>query len=133
MLNFQKGMKILPRAFRFMATDQILALFSVIITRFECLEVSNVPLNESKDEVDVFMNTILPTYVAIISEANLDVINGLMRIFLERHNMVWLAKSRVGLALLTVNLSRSEILKSNNEVPSEQDVSLWYIFDLSKE
>jgi DNA topoisomerase 2-associated protein PAT1 len=125
MLNFQKGIKLLPRALRYMATEQILAVYSLIFTRMECLDVCNTPLNRSRDEDEIFMNTIIPPFVDVIAVAGLDVINTVTRIFLERHNMTWVAKSRVGLALLTAILSRAEILKAGEGL-NDQDVSLWF-------
>jgi hypothetical protein len=53
-----------------------------------------------------------------------------MKTILERHNIVWMAKSKIGLAFLTMFLSRAEMLKQlapqqGPEAPSEQDLFLW--------
>ena len=59
------------------------------------------------------MNNILPVFTNIISDADMSILSVFMRIVLERHNLVWLAKSRVGLVLLTMILSRAELVKQN--------------------
>ena len=121
-------MKAIPRILRFMNNDQILAVFSTLLTRLECLDVCNTPLGENKDEILAFMNHVLPAFVAVISDASLAIMNSLAKIILERHNIVWVCKNRVGLALLTVLLSRAETLKqATGENNSDPDVVLWYI------
>ena len=76
------------------------------------------------------MAYVIPPFVDYISEIGLDVINSLLRTVLERHNMVWVATSKVGLAFLTAFLSRAELLKQGgvqqgNLAPSENDLLLW--------
>lgn len=126
MLNFSKMLKAFPRFTAFMKADQILSIFSLIFNRFENLESITVPLDLISEQVDLFMNLVLPPFVEILSEKSLDVINGLTRIFIERHDFVWVCRSRVGLAIMTAFLSRAEILKSNQESSQiETDVALW--------
>jgi DNA topoisomerase 2-associated protein PAT1 len=53
-----------------------------------------------------------------------------MRIILERHNLLWFAKSRVGLVILTMMLSRAELLKQGVVSPEsgqlpEQELGMW--------
>ncbi|KAI8928650.1 topoisomerase II-associated protein PAT1-domain-containing protein [Entophlyctis helioformis] len=127
-LNYPKGSKVLARAIRFLTREQVLGIFSTILQRFECLDVSNIPTGTHKPEVETFMANVVPLLVSIVSEAPLVIINSLMRVVLERHNMVWFAKNRAGLALLTMFLSRAEILKqvaTNAPPPSEQELGMW--------
>lgn len=127
LLNYEKGMRVFSRFLRFLQSEQILSCFATILKRFECLEVSKVELGTfNKESVDVFMNHVIPPFVAVITDSPLDVINNLFRIILERHNMQWFAKSRAGLSILTVILSRAEILKSDTTAKSpEQDLGMW--------
>ncbi len=53
----------------------------------------------------------------------MSILIALMRIILERHNLVWLAKSRVGLVFLTMLLSRAEIVKQSASIEDEVSVS----------
>jgi DNA topoisomerase 2-associated protein PAT1 len=124
MLNFSKALKMFPRFFAFMEQGQKLSVYSLIFTRFELLEKLTIPLHEKTEQVDLFMNLLLPPLVDILSVVGLEIINGLVRIFIERHDMVWVCRSRVGLALMTAFLSRAEILKSSED-QKDEDVSLW--------
>ncbi|KAI8813941.1 topoisomerase II-associated protein PAT1 [Cladochytrium replicatum] len=131
-LSIPKGMKLIPRVVKVCTPDQILMLISTLLARLDTLPVSSP--NPKREELDVFMNHVIPPAVAFISEAPLPVVNACMRILLERHNLVWLAKSKVGLAFLTLFLSRAEIMKQGGSgagVPpspstaTEQDLQLW--------
>lgn len=70
------------------------------------------------------MSYMIPPFVDYVSECSLDVVNSLMKTILERHNMVWVATSKVGLAFLTAFLSRAELLKQGQGV-EETDLTLW--------
>ena len=145
-LNYRKGTRLLSRVVPHLSREQVLAIISVILSRFECLKASKVetgtqlqPLNA----VDNFMMNIVPLFVNVVSESPLVAVNSLFRVILERHNMVWFAKNRIGLAILTTLLSRAEIIKqgmSNNmstgnpetataelpqQPPSEQALGMW--------
>ncbi|KAI8813041.1 topoisomerase II-associated protein PAT1 [Cladochytrium replicatum] len=131
-LSIPKGMKLIPRVVKACTPDQILMLVSTLLARLDTLPVCSP--NPKREELDVFMNHVIPPAVAFISEAPLPVVNACMRILLERHNLVWLARSKVGLAFLTLFLSRAEIMKQGGSgagVPpspsmaSEQDLQLW--------
>ncbi|KAI8906464.1 topoisomerase II-associated protein PAT1 [Gorgonomyces haynaldii] len=119
LLNYNKGMKILSRVFRFMSPDQIFAVYSTIFTRLECLDV----INGDKEETEIFLSTVVPQFVTLASDLGFGRVNQLMSILLERHNMVWMCKSSCGLSLLTVLLSRAETLKQ--EGAKEQEQSAW--------
>ena len=76
------------------------------------------------------MAYVIPPFVDYVSEIGLDVVNSLMKTILERHNMVWVATSKIGLAFLTAYLSRAELLKQGGpqqgmELPDESDLTLW--------
>ena len=80
------------------------------------------------------MTSVIPPLVALVSELTLNDINVLMRTFLERQNVVWIARSKPGLAFLTIFLSRAEILKQGiTNAPArtnssfEADITMWYV------
>lgn len=83
-------------------------------------------------KVDSFMKLVVPSLVMFISDCNLNDVNRLLRILLERHNVLWLTRSKVGLAIMTMVLSRGEILKQDSGTASE--LATWtelylYLFD----
>lgn len=123
-LKFSKGIKVIPRLLKFLNSEQQFSLFSTLMCRLECVEIANLPVGLDRREIDAFMTYVIPVFVDYVSEIGLDVVNSLMKTILERHNMVWVATSKIGLAFLTAFLSRAELLKQG-ETPNENDLALW--------
>ncbi|KAI9089413.1 topoisomerase II-associated protein PAT1 [Phlyctochytrium arcticum] len=130
-LAFDKGKRIIPRVFRFLNRDQQMHVITTLLSRLEGIDVCN-PSVASKSATDVFVASVVPTVVSVLMDVPLFIINTCMRILLERHNMNWLAKSKPGLAFLTMFLSRAEMLKQGavsggpaSAGASEQDLAMW--------
>ncbi|TPX35493.1 hypothetical protein SmJEL517_g02171 [Synchytrium microbalum] len=122
-LSVTKGKRILPRVMRFLSPDQILTLVGTLLVRAESVDVFSVPLGTASDAVTVFMNESIPAIMNFVLQISLPVLNALVRSMLERHTVTWIVGSRVGLAFLTMFLSRAEMLKQ--EQASEADTANW--------
>jgi hypothetical protein len=116
---------------RILSPDRIFALVTTVFARAESLDVCNMPAGTSNESVDTFMSSVVPALVGFVSEAPLGAVNACMRVLLERHNMVWLAKSKAGLAFLTMLLSRAELLKNGGGAnqglppPNNEELGMW--------
>ncbi|KAG0230674.1 hypothetical protein BGW42_000792 [Actinomortierella wolfii] len=130
-LNFSKGKKVIPRVLRHLLPEQTLTLLTMLVANFESLNVckaENYSDAQGMQETDLFMNTIVPPLLGFVSETPFRIVVGLLALFIERNNMVWVARSKPGLAFLTLFLSRAEILKQghgNFMVPDEREVAQW--------
>ncbi|CAG8520246.1 10081_t:CDS:2, partial [Acaulospora colombiana] len=80
------------------------------------------------EEVELFMNTVVPPLLQFVAEAPLGIVIRLFGLFVERNSIVWVARSKVGLAFLTMFLSRAEILKqgggSMQGLPQPEELEL---------
>ncbi|KAJ3247923.1 hypothetical protein HDU78_002676 [Chytriomyces hyalinus] len=130
-LSYSKGKKAFSRLVPYLTPDQMFAALSTLFSRAESLDVCNMPAGSQDEAIELFASTVVPTLVSFISEVPLQVVNAFLRILLERHNMVWLAKSKAGLAFLALLLSRAEILKQGGGLqqglrpPGADDLALW--------
>jgi hypothetical protein len=125
-LNYHKGLVIMQRVLELLDPVQNIGFFSVLFKRLESLQVCNIILGKETEKVEEFMNSIFPTLTNLFAESNFKTITGLMRIILERHNLIWLATSRVGLVIMTMILSHAEMLKhSTSPLNTTQDLDLW--------
>ncbi len=123
-LNFKKGVNAISRALRLLDSTLNLAVYSVIFKRLECIEIFNSPLGTDSDKIEKFMELIIPPFNAILLESTMSIVSSLSQILCERHNLIWLAKSKAGLVILTMLLSRAETLKQSTDL-GEQDLSMW--------
>lgn len=101
----------MPRIIRHFTTEENLALVSVILGNFSHLNVcrnviypgstiANVEEARTQkfvsfDEVELFINTVAPPLLNLISESSLKVVNYLMRIFVEKNDIVSVARTKV--------------------------------------
>ncbi|CAO3649659.1 unnamed protein product [Cunninghamella echinulata] len=147
-IGINKGKKLIPRITRTLSADQNLTMLSVIISNFSQLQISQhviypgtqvVNIEEAQhhyrfvpfEDVELFMNASAPSLLSFITEAPMQVVVGLTRLFLEKNDIGFIVQSKPGLAFLTMLLSRAEILKNGGGAlnrsapPSAEDLSLW--------
>lgn len=138
-LSVAKGKKVIPRVIRHCLPEQIFNLITVLVSNFETLDVCKGAIwgpqgNVSPamlEEVELFMNTVVPPLLQFVAESPLRIVIGLFGLFIERNNIVWVARSKVGLAFLTMFLSRAEILKQGGGAmqglppPEELEMIQW--------
>lgn len=130
-LNYSKGKKVIPRVLRHLLPEQTLTLLTMLVANFESLNVCKSEVYadvQGNQEIELFMNTIVPPLLGFVSEAPFRIVVGLLALFIERNNMVWVARSKPGLAFLTLFLSRAEILKQgqgNYPIPDDREINQW--------
>uniref|UniRef100_A0A060T7T2 ARAD1C30162p n=1 Tax=Blastobotrys adeninivorans TaxID=409370 RepID=A0A060T7T2_BLAAD len=131
MLSHDKGKKIIPRIFRHIDQKQRLTILTRIIAHIDSLEVvklgvyvGGVDLKPKvREAIELFSQTVLPPLVRLISESSYDVVVGLFEILLKSPQIVHVASTKIGLAFLTVLISRAELIKQSEEdAPSKASV-----------
>jgi len=118
-LSYSKGKKVIPRVLHFLSKEQSLAFLNLLLLRLNKLDVCSE--NADPVEVDLFINSVVPPLVNFLSEMPLCIINGCFGILLKCYSMTWMGKCKVALAILTVFLSRAEILRQ--DISSESVIS----------
>ncbi|KAJ1976645.1 DNA topoisomerase 2-associated protein pat1 [Dimargaris xerosporica] len=126
-LSVSKGKKLIPRIYQHLDADQVLRFVMTLVTNFESLDVcrssfefglSGTISAAITEENQLFMNAVLPPMVAFINDAPLSTVNTLLNLFIDRNSVPWVARSKVGLSLLTVFISRGEVLRLQ-DAPAE--------------
>ncbi|CAJ0759857.1 8191_t:CDS:10 [Entrophospora sp. SA101] len=139
-LSVRKGKKLIPRIIRYFASDQMISLLSVLVMNFESLDVCKGAIWGSQiygaltmlEDVELFMNTVVPPLLQYVAEAPIHIISRLFAFFLEKNQIIWVSRCKVGLAFLTMFLSRAEILKQGGgknqslPIPDEHELLQWY-------
>lgn len=131
MLSHAKGKKLIPRIFRHIDAKQRLTLLTRIVAHLDQLDVvkdgsyKNGELKaRSRESIEVFSQAVLPPLVHLISESNYDVVIGLLDIILGNSDIVHLCSTKIGLAFLTVLISRAELINQEENV-EQHDVENW--------
>ncbi|KAG1748772.1 topoisomerase II-associated protein PAT1 [Suillus occidentalis] len=138
-----KGKKILPRLSRHIAPPRMLTLLTLLVACFSQLDVVKHAalldsLEETPERQDVerqtqaFLGSVLQSILPVVAKAELRVITGLLGLLLDRTNIVISAQTRPGIAMLTLFLSRVEIVKQgmssaqeSSEIPTPAEAQQW--------
>lgn len=120
-LAHAKGKKALPRLFRHIDEQERITVVTMIVVHLDQLAVvgqaiatPDEPLTPAiREEVDLFSATVMAPVSQHISESPLNIIIGLLGLLLDRTNLHIVARSKIGLTLLIILISRAELLKNS--------------------
>jgi len=142
-LSYPKGKKAIPRIFSHIDQEQRLTILTIIMIQLDTLDVirSNQPqfaasqsAITAREQVDLFLQTVMPSLFSYVTEAPLHIIIGLVEIIIERLNIHAIMRTQVGLEMLTMLLSQAEIIRkaeNTNEQEWEQWLGIYNrLFDL---
>ncbi|KAJ7043466.1 topoisomerase II-associated protein PAT1 [Mycena alexandri] len=123
LLSPSKGKKLLPRLTRHIGSSRMLTLMTLLVACFTQLDVvKQAPLLDSLDESDerteadrqtqAFLGSVLQSILPIVANLELHVVTALLGLLIDRsQDIAAVAKTKPGLALLTLFLSRVEVIK----------------------
>jgi len=143
-----KGKRILPRIARHLDDQRMLTLFTLLVACFNQLDVvKQMPIfdyaedalerAEAEEQIQLFSGSVLHSILPVVAKASLRLVTGLLGLLLDRSNIVGVAQTRPGLALLTLFLSRVELIKmdmtttpKDSDSPSAEEAQQWQlVFD----
>ncbi|CAE6481940.1 unnamed protein product [Rhizoctonia solani] len=126
-----KGKRLIPRLTRLFDPNRVLTMYTLLIAVFSQLDVVR-EAEQNHAQTDLFMTSVLPPLVPILGNAGLRFVHGLLGLLIESgSNLVQLAGTKPGIAVLTILLSRVEILKTSEaEAPNSSELQAWQnVFD----
>lgn len=119
LLSYSKGKKAMPRIFRHTSQEQRTTILTLIVVNLDNLDVvrnaqvntRDIQLNAAmRENVELFSLSVMSTLFNFMNELELDLVAGVLGIVCTR-NVDIIAKSRIGASMLTMILSRAEIIK----------------------
>jgi len=137
LISVPKGKRVLPRVMRLFNREQSLQVLTLLVATFESLDVvsdarlldlpSESPFPPTKKsrpalelETELFMNCVVAPMMAVINEISLDLVTGLVSLLMARNDLMLIARSKAGIAFLTLFLSRAELLRSAPSVENNE-------------
>ena len=135
LLSYPKGKKAIPRVFRHINNKRV-TMVTMIVFHLDILDVirfgqlqpgeTQLPV-AARDAIDLFIQSVMPSLIGFFSESPLDIIIGMLGVILEKVNTRAIARTKVGLGILTLLLSRAELVKQAGGV-GDQEWNLWNSF-----
>ncbi|KAI9679456.1 MAG: hypothetical protein M1817_005478 [Caeruleum heppii] len=134
-LSFAKGKRAIPRIFRHIDQEQRVIILTMVVVHIGILDVVRLAIPKAgeyqlptalREEVELFSQTVMPSLFGSVNESPLSIAVGLLGILLDRASIGTVARTKIGLSILTMLLSRAEILKQGAK-PDEQEWEQWTI------
>lgn len=133
MLSHAKGKKAMPRVFRHLDEQQRLTAITMIFVSLDQLDVVSKALpNPAKpdapvplavrEEIDLFSQTVMPALFSSVGDSPLSIIAGIIGVLIERTNVPLISLTKIGLSVLTMVLSRAEVLRESSTPPPQSPV-----------
>ena len=119
-LSYAKGKKAIPRVFRHLSTEQRVMMLTMIVLHLDILDVVRLGQLQpgetqlpaaSREAIDLFSAAVTPSLFSYVSEAPLYNVIGLLGLILDRVNVATVARTRVGLSILTMLTSRATLVR----------------------
>lgn len=71
-----------------------------------------------REEIDLFSQTVMPALFGSVGEAPLSIIAGIIGVLIDRTNVPLISLTKIGLSVLTMVLSRAEVLRESQQPPT---------------
>ena len=132
-LSFSKGKKAFPRIFRQIDQEQRVIILTMIVVHLDQLDVirraqispgETQPSLAAREEIELFSHAVMPSLLGYVSEAPIDIMIGLLGLIIGHTNVLVISKTKIGLGILTMLLSRAELVKESGIV-SDHDWQEW--------
>jgi DNA topoisomerase 2-associated protein PAT1 len=127
----------MPRVFLVITPDQRLTILTMIIAHLQQLDVisqGHYPPNSpslpssTQESIETFLSSVIPPIVPLIETSHLGILIGLMGILLDRNSLPFIAETKIGLAFLTLLLSRSQIIfNGDTTTVDDEEVREWKV------
>ena len=132
-LSYPKGKKAIPRIFRHIDQEQRVTILTMIVVHLDSLDVVRLaqpvpgeaqPPLGVREAIDLFSLAVMPCLLGYVNEAPFNIIIGLLGLVINQTHVQTVARTKVGLGILTMLLSRAEIVKEAGQA-SEHDWQQW--------
>ncbi|KIL69488.1 hypothetical protein M378DRAFT_790623 [Amanita muscaria Koide BX008] len=140
-----KGKRLLPRITRHLSDQKMMTLLTLLVACFSQLDVikqasvidysqDTLERAEAERQTQAFLGNAFQCILPVVAKASLRLVTGLLGLLLDRSNIIMVAQTRPGLALLTLFLSRVELIKADMvnvpeefEVPTPEEAQQWQL------
>lgn len=109
-----------------MLTLIVIHLDSLDVIRDGYPPADNTPLPPRvKEEIELFTQALMPPLFSYVNEANLSIIIGLLGLVIDRVHLPTVLRTKIGVLILTMLISRAVLLTQNTPSGASQEVQEW--------
>ncbi|KAI0409698.1 topoisomerase II-associated protein PAT1 [Xylaria palmicola] len=140
-ISYPKGKRAIPRIFRYLSPTQRTTILTMIIIHLDQLDVvrdaqvqTGEPISHdaaTRERIELFSLAVMPSLFQLLNESDLDIVTGVLGLITQNLNVDLVARTRIGVSMLTMILSRAELIKQAgqaNEHSWQQWVTTFNLF-----
>ncbi|KAI1423625.1 topoisomerase II-associated protein PAT1 [Xylaria sp. FL1777] len=135
-ISYPKGKRAVPRVFRYLSQTQRTTILTMIIIHLDQLDVirgAQVQTGEpisldaaTRERIELFSLAVMPSLFQLLNESDLDIVTGVLGLITQNLNVDLVARTRIGVSMLTMILSRAELIKQAGQA-NEQSWQQWVV------
>lgn len=123
----------MSRVFNQIDDQQRLTVLTMIVVHLDMLDVVRLAYPQPgetqlssavHENVELFSNAVMPNLFVYVNEASLGLISGLVGLIIDRVNVQTVVRTKIGLGLLTMFISRAVLMKQSNHA-DDADWAQW--------
>ncbi|KAL7629091.1 DNA topoisomerase 2-associated protein pat1 [Parahypoxylon ruwenzoriense] len=125
-ISYPKGKKAIPRVFQHLSPEQRTTVLTIIVLHLDQLDVvrgaqvhTGEPLSlpaATRESIELFSVAVMPSLFQLLSESELHIVTGVLGLITQSLNVDLVARTRIGVSMLTMILSRAELVKQAGQV-----------------
>lgn len=128
-LSCAKGKKAIPRIFPHLSFEQRTTILTMIVYHLDQLDVvqgaavtgDDSTLNSRmRENIELFLSTVMPSLMQYFNDTGLDIVDGVLNLIATKLNLDLISRTRIGISMLTLILSRTVLLKQTGAGNPEQ-------------
>ncbi|KAG5940771.1 hypothetical protein E4U53_007542 [Claviceps sorghi] len=128
-LSCAKGKRAVPRIFPHLTFEQRTTILTMIIYHLDQLDVvqgaaitsGETDLNSRmRENIELFISTVMPSLMQYFNETGLDIVDGVLHLIATKLDVDFISRTRIGVSMLTLILSRAVLLKQTGAGSPEQ-------------
>ncbi|KAI1098504.1 topoisomerase II-associated protein PAT1 [Jackrogersella minutella] len=133
-LSYPKGKKAISRVFNFLTMEQQTTILTLIVIHLDQLDVvrgaqvqTGEPINlnaATRESIELFIVTVMPSLLHLLGKSELHIVTGVLGLITQNLNVDLVARTRIGVSMLTMILSRAELAKQAGQA-TEQSWQQW--------
>lgn len=118
-LSCGKGKRAIPRIFPHLDLEKRTTILTLIIYHLDQLDVvqdavisSETTLNSRmRESIELFISTVMPSLMQFFNDTGLEIVDGVLNLVAMKLRVDMVARTRIGVSMLTLILSRAVLLK----------------------
>jgi DNA topoisomerase 2-associated protein PAT1 len=123
--SHSKGRRVIPKLLAVLPKDQALLLLKSTVAGLRNVILRSKEPALVVKELEEYSSFVVLAFLPLISSCPIKVVQGLISTEIDSDGILSLTKSKPGILVLTLIISRAELLKHGGDIVTDEDIKRW--------